>query len=131
MSTLATAPLHVSPWLPRVATIKDVQAETAGVTTYALDLGDHDRARDPEVGVLRVRARRRAEVADAGLEDHRRRRAVARGEIGLRVRATVVRALDEHDRAARGARRDAAGGVSDYAIAGNVRAGGESFCACE
>jgi NAD(P)H-flavin reductase len=44
MSTLAAAPLHVSPWLPRVATIKDIRPETPGVTTYALDLGDQGAA---------------------------------------------------------------------------------------
>jgi NAD(P)H-flavin reductase len=44
MSTLTapspTAPPAPSPWLPRVATIRDVRPETPGVTTYALELTD-------------------------------------------------------------------------------------------
>src|SRR5207248_3168414 len=67
----------------------------------------YDGARDPEVRIDRVGAGALAQVADAGLEGHRRDVAVARGEIARSVHATVVRALDEYDRATRHRGRDA------------------------
>src|SRR5262245_1756090 len=40
MSSLSSPPQSAGPWLPHLATIRDIRPEVPGVATYALDFAD-------------------------------------------------------------------------------------------